>query len=247
MGRRILSAALPIIGAAVAGPAGAAIGGAAGGAISGGGLRGALIGAGTGFAGNAIGNSLSSSLAGTLGRAGTTSIGSLTSSSNVLGPYTLGNLGSSAANSVGNAIANTTLSSALGSYAGNSIAGSIGESLMPAEDSAPDTPMGPAPFTPTRSPQLNLPGSLSGFAGLDPNQQSSNLATQGVYGGGNGPDEEDYFTNMINRRLVDDAGQVDSDLSEINPIESSYLSQLGLGGYGDSRSLLEALSKRRRA
>lgn len=239
---KVFKIAAPIIGAAIAGPVGAAIGGAAAGAMGGGGLKGAAIGAATGYAGSAIGGSISGSLAGGLGKVGSTSLGSLASKAGTYGPFTLGNLGSGAANAVGNTLANTTLSSALGSYAGNSIAGGLAETLMPQKQAAPVSE-GPTPFNPSRQAQISLPGSISGLSGLDEGQQSSNLANQGVYGGGNGPQEQSYFTNLINRKLVDDSGRVDEDFSDINPIESSYLSQLGLGGNSNPRSLLEALSK----
>lgn len=238
----IFKAAAPIIGGIVGGPVGAAIGGAAAGATGGGGLKGALIGGATGYAGNVVGSSIGSSLSSSLGKVGGTSLGSL--SSNSAGPYSFGNLGSVAGNSIGNTVANTSIASALGSYAGNSIADSVGSSLFP-QESMQDTSsdMGQAkPFQAARNAQLTTPNSLSGFDSLDDQQQGTNLATQGTYGGGLGGEEQSYFTNLINRRLVDDAGQVDSDLSEINPIEKSYLSQLGLN-QDNPQSLLEALSK----
>lgn len=241
--KKIAKIAGPIVGGAVGGPAGAAVGGALGGAIGGGGLKGALIGAGTGYAGNVLGSSIGSSLTSNLGKIGGTSLGSL--SSNTLGPYAAGGIGKIAGNSIGSAIANTTVGGALGGFAGNSIAGSVADSLGLGEQpemSKPKTQT-ESPFAPSRNAQLDLPGSLTGLNGLDDVQQSTNLANQGVYGGGLGKDEQTYFTNLLNRRLVDDAGNVDSDLSEVNPIEQSYLSQIGLGGYQDSKSLLEALNK----
>lgn len=242
--KKIAKFALPIAGAAFGGPAGAALGGAAGGLIGGGGLKGAAIGGLTGFAGNAIGNSLASSISGGLGKLGGTTIGSA--------------LGKTSSNAIGNSLLSTTFGGGLAKFAGNSIAdnlvgGAFGEAEVQGQPNirssqgGPTATPEPSPFEPTREPQLQLPGSLSSFNSLDPNQQSSNIATQGVYGGGNGPEEENFFTNMINRRLVDDSGQVDQDLSEINPIESSYLSQLGLGGYTNPSSLLEALYGRNKA
>ena len=243
--KKVGKVALPIIGAAVGGPAGAAIGGGLSGAIGGGGLKGTLIGAATGYAGNAIGNSLASSLGGALGKAGSTSIGGLISK-NAMGPHTFGNLGSTALNSIGNTVANTTVSGAIGKFAGNSIADSLASSVMGSEEQesgglAPET-VQDEPFSPTRDAQLTLPNSLQDMSSMDPTQMSSNLATQGVYGGGLGPEEEAYFRNLINNRLIDESGAVDSDLSEINPIENSYLSQLGIGG-SNPTSILEALSR----
>jgi hypothetical protein len=236
--KKIASIAAPIVGGMFGGPIGAAAGGALGGAIGGKGLKGALIGGLTGYAGNAIGSSLGSSLSKGIGG---TAIGSLTSK-NAMGPFSFGNLGSSVANTLGNTVANTTLGQMVGSYAGNSIAQSVGDSFMPMDEDSPKT-SAPSPFQPTRSPSVDLPGSLADMQGQDEGQMSSNLATQGVYGGGLGGEEQAYFNSLINRRLIDDSGNVDADLSEVNPIEQSYLAQLGLGGYKDSRSLLEALSK----
>lgn len=236
--KKIVSIAAPVVGGAVGGPPGAAIGGAVGGAAKGGGLKGALIGAGTGFAGNVIGNSIAPTITGSLAKAGAsnTFTNSLANSS----------IGRMASNVIGPATGASLIGNAAGGFAGNTIAEGLGESLFPTAEEE-SSPSAPAPYSPTRQAQLDLPGSLSGFSGLDESQLSSNIATQGVYGGGQGPQEEDFFTNMINRRLIDDAGNTDQDLSEINPIESSYLSQLGLGGYTDPRSLLEAISKRKQA
>lgn len=211
--KKVAGAVLPHLGA---------VGGAANGLIQGDGLKGALQGglkSGLSAAGSIVGGNIGGSLfPGTIGSA----------------------LGSSASNALGSTIANQGIGKIAGSFAGNALGNSVADSLIPLEE--PETPKnsGPQPFSPTRQAQLDVPGSLSG---LEPDQASSNLATQGVYGGGLGPEEQSYFTNQINRRLVDDAGNLDSDLSEINPIEQAYLAQLGLGGYKDSRSLLEAMSK----
>lgn len=246
--KKIASVALPIIGTAVGASfgmpqLGAVLGGAAGGATTGKGLKGIGIGAATGFAGNAIGNALAPSISGALGKTGATALGRL-GAGNIAGPLAGSSL-SLPSNAFTNALANTTVSGALSKVAGNSIADSLGSSLMGGEEESAPTQSGPAPFVPGRDAQLELPSSLSSFGSLAPDQQSSSLATEGVYGGGLGQQEQDYFTNMLNRRLVDDTGQVDADLSEVSPIENSYLSQIGLGGYGDARSLLEALSKRK--
>lgn len=237
--KKIVGIAAPILGSLIPGVGpilGATLGGALGGAVQGNGIKGILKGAASGFAGNAIGGSIGSSLTGSLAKAGASN-----TFTNSLANSALGRV---ASNVVGPATGSSLIGGALGNYAGNSIAGSLSDSLFPEEQSTPEA-SGPSPFKATRDPQLELPSSLSSFGSLAPEQQSSNIATQGVYGGGNGPQEEDYFTNMINRRLVDDSGNVDSDLSEVSPIENSYLSQMGLGGYGDATSLLEALSKRK--
>lgn len=221
--KKIASFALPIVGNLIAPGIGGIIGGAAGGALSGGGLKGALLGGATSFAGNAIGGALSPSIA-SAGLKGT--VGSV--------------VGKTAANTLGSAISNTALSGIAGNAVGNYIADSAADSFMGDEEQDKPKVTGPAPFEAKRQAQLQTPSSL---VGQDEAQQSSNLATQGVYGGGLGGEEQSYFQNLINRRLVDDAGNVDTDLSEVSPIEQSYLAQLGLGGYSNSKSLLEAMSK----
>lgn len=231
----VFKVAAPIVGGIFGGPVGAAIGGAAGGAIGGGGLKGALIGGATGYGGSVIGNSIGSSLTSTLAKTGASN-----AFTNGIANSTIGRV---ASNVVGPATGSSLIGGAIGKFAGNSIADSIGSSLFPEEVSQESqSSSGPAPFKASRNAQLSLPGSLTGINGLEDQQQSSNLATQGTYGGGLGGEEQSYFTNLINRRLVDDAGNVDSDLSEINPIEKSYLSQLGLN-QDNPQSLLEALSK----
>lgn len=145
-------------------------------------------------------------------------------------------VGQETANAIGGTIANKSI----GSLAGQAAANSYSEDLA-----APPEPMaapGPAPFSASRQEQSALPGSLQGFGGLDVNQQATNIATQGVYGQGEGPQEASYFNNLINRRLVDESGKV-GDISSIQPIEQSYLQKLGLGGYSNSKDLLEAMSK----
>lgn len=225
--KKVAGFALPIVGNLIAPGIGGVIGGAIGGGLNGG-LKGAGIGALTSFAGNAIGDELGGTIAKGIGStAANSTIGGLTG------------------DAIGGAIGRTTVGSVLGNTVGNSIAGDVTSSLFPqqASGTAPkSTSLIPTPADPTRSPQLQLPGSLSGLAGLDPNQQASNIATQGVYGGGNGPQEQGYFNNLINNQLIDPSGKF-QDISSLSPIENSYLSQLGLGGYGNSKDLLGAISK----
>lgn len=103
-------------------------------------------------------------------------------------------------------------------------------------------PPAPAPYKPAAIQGLTTPGSLSKFGGMPLDQQVSNIATQGVYGQGNGPEESKYFTNLVNNQLVDQSGSTKS-LDTLSPIQNSYLSQLGFGGHTDTTKLLEQLSK----
>lgn len=164
--------------------------------------------------------------------------------------------GSGSSNAIGSALANTGANAASGGFvsnlfstpvaslAGNAISGNLASSLAGVSPQTGNVgASGPAPFKPVRQKEQNLPVSLSAFGGLTPGQQSSNIANQGVYGTGLGPQESSYFLNLINRRLIDQSGKVASDTSSISPIENSYLSQLGLGGWTNPNSLLESISK----
>jgi len=243
----IAPVAVGLIGTALGGPF---LGAAAAGTYSGvknHSLESGLLGGLGTFAGNALGSSFGSGL-GTVG----SSLGSGTANAigeGAISPFAgglfgsaggdissgiTGLLGESGANAIGSSIANTSIGGALGSYAGNSLGSSIG--------AQPSAPSGPAPFQPTQSAQAALPSSLSSFSDQSPLQQSTNLATQGVYGGGLGPQEQQYFLNLENRKLVDQSGKT-SDMSSLSPIEGSYLSKLGLGGRPDTSSLLQAISQ----
>jgi hypothetical protein len=92
-----------------------------------------------------------------------------------------------------------------------------------------------APWSPTRASGYSMPSNLGYMGGMNPQQQTSGIATQGIYGGGAGQDENQYFLNLINNRLMDTGGNNTGDLS---PIEQSYLQKLGLGGYQDENELL---------
>lgn len=235
--KRILPVAGAIVGNVIAPGIGGAIGAGVGTKATGGSWGDALKAGALSYAGGKIGSAVGGSSVGrSLGFGGTVG-DAIGSASNVAGPSFMNipglssAIGETAANSVGASIANTGLAEAAGSFAGNALA-----------QSSPKI-SGPAPFNPKQQDQQDLPESLSAFGSLSPEQQSSNIATQGVYGGGAGPQEQSYFLNLINRRLVDQSGHVDENMSDVNPIENSYLAQLGLGGYGNTRNLLEAISK----
>lgn len=137
----------------------------------------------------------------------------------------------------------------LATHAALGAATSFGSSLFsPSNDhvnSDVPGPTAPAPFQPKHEDNISLPGSLSGLSGLSSDQIGSNIATKGVYGGGEGPEENSYFANLINHKLISDSGQVSGDTSSISPIEGSYLNQLGLGGYSNPNDLLQSISKKR--
>lgn len=198
-------------------------------------LQSGAISAGTSYAGGQIGNALGGP-SGILGNAG--NIGQATNA--ITGGGSIGNFIGNEFGDIAPALANTSVASVLGGAAGQA----LGTSLQGPSKS---TDTGPAPgFTPSQSSASPLPPSLSGLSTLDPTQQASNLATQGTFGGGNGPQEQDYYKNLLNRQLVDSSGKV-ADINTLSPIESSYNQQLGLGGYNNSTDLLKALSQWKQA
>lgn len=151
--------------------------------------------------------------------------------------------GSFVANTLPSSIGGAALGAIGGGYAGNSIADAISPSGVKGRQAVAAASAGqPTPFSPKQDNAAATPSSLQALGGLTPLQQATNVATGGVYGGQNGPDEKSYFTNLINRQLIDSGGKV-SNISTLNPIENSYLKQIGLGGYGNSSDLLQAISK----
>lgn len=145
----------------------------------------------------------------------------------------LGSAGNYISQNLPASVAGAQLAGSLGSAAGSALGGGISDNLTGVGSSKGT---GSPSITPGAwSTQSTMPSSLSGYAGLSPGQVSSNIATQGVYGGGEGPQEQDYFLNLINSRLNGDAN------TQLSPIEQSYLSQLGLGGSTSNQNLQSKL------
>lgn len=232
--KKVKPFALPAIGALIAGPAGLGLTSSAVGAALGSGISSytsqhdplaALLSAGGSLVGSSIGSSL---LPQTVGSA---------AFSNLPG----GALSNFAQNSIPSALANASIGSLIGSNIGSSAGASFAGNSMK-EKPQIAAPAGPKPFVPKQDAEQDLPPSLAGFGALSPMQRSTNLANQGVYGGGNGPEEQAYYVNQAQRRLVDPAGKV-ADQSIFNPIEQSYLQRLGLGGASSGMNLAELISK----
>lgn len=204
-------------------------------------FSGLLAGAGS-FAGNALGSSLGSALGSSGGGLlGETPINAL---GNTFGGSTVGAVapfGSFAGNALGSSNIGSFLGGAAGGNVGESLGRDLGGAINPMSGSS-SASNGTPSFSPTRSAEMSLPSSLSQLSGMDPFQQSTNIASKGVYGGGQGANENSYFLNLINRQLVDDQGKV-GNTSSINPVQNSYLSQLGLGGYSDSNDLLKKINQ----
>lgn len=149
---------------------------------------------------------------------------------------------SGAASGVGNYALNNPLTTLAG---GATLAGGLSQAGVfnsPTNDATANSTFTPTPFNPTEQSQSSIPGSLSNLSGGDPFQQATNLATRGVYGGGNGPQETNYFLNLLNRQLFDQTGKLANDNSSINPIENSYLSQLGITGQNPT-DILKGISQ----
>lgn len=184
-------------------------------------LSGLLAGAGS-YAGNAVGASLGQSVANGLG--GTVAQTPANALGNLFGGSAVG-----AAAPFGSFVGNALGSSSIGSIGGAALGGNVG--AQAASGLNPQSPQLDAVpgFSPSQQPSLGLPQSLSQLSGLDPTQQTTNIASKGVYGGGQGPQENNYFLNQINRQLFDQNGNVQSNLN-LPQIDMSYLNQLGISG-----------------
>lgn len=190
---------------------------------------GALAGGGAYIGGQALGG-----LGGTLGETPANALGS------TFGGDTVGSIapfGSFA----GNVLGSGTIGSSIGSSLGQGIGTQAFNALNPASQAPSSDIGGITPFSPSQQPQMGIPQSLSQFSGLSPLQQGTNIATKGVYGGGNGPQENQYFMNLVNRSLFDN-GQVAANSNNINPVEMGYLNQLGVSGSSPT-DLLKGISQ----
>lgn len=143
----------------------------------------------------------------------------------------------------GSVFGSQTPGSLVGGAVGSTVGQAGAQSALPGLFQSPtSTPAGPSPFMPTEAAQAALPASLSSYQNLDPLQQATNIASKGVYGGGEGADETNYFNNLINRQLYGSNGQLATDTSSINPVENSFINQIGLGGYSSPTDLLQKIS-----
>jgi hypothetical protein len=230
------------VGFAVGGPAGAAIGSGIGTKLSGGSTRDALISAGGSYvggrflgagAGDVAGNMTQSSIPGLRGLGGRLASG------------TFGSLGS--------AIGAASFPGITGSLMGQSIARmAAGPQMMaPINEGAPTAqPTGPsnAPLPTSQPEAAALPSSLSQFSGLDPLQQLSGVATEGLYGGGTGAQEQNYFLNLLQRQLIGSQGGYQDYSTSVNPTTEAYLqNNLGLQFDPSTTSLLQAIANRNAA
>lgn len=221
------------------------------------GPTGFLGGAGAAAVGSGIGSGLATGVetgnpiaglgSGILGGAGSyagsqllgPALSGLGSSANSMSGETMpGFMGQNLGSWAGNATPGSLIGGAAGSTVGSDIGSQAGQMINPMNSSSG----GPQGFQPSMSPQMGIPQSLSQFGSLSPNQQGSNIATKGVYGGGNGPEETNYFLNLMNRQQFDQGGNLGSSVNA-SPIDQSYLSQLGISGYNDPSSLLQGISK----
>lgn len=212
-----------------------------------------------GFENSRRGESAGQAIIGGAKNAGLSYVGSSVGSAlgdyagNSLSGTQLGNvLNETPANAAGNTFGADTVANfaPMGSTAGNILgSATIGQSLgsgaaqgLVNNATTFTPPPGAAPgFSPSEQPSLGIPQSLSQLSNLNPQQQTSNIASQGVYGGGNGPQETNYFLNQINRQLFDQNGNVQSN-NNLAPIDMSYLNQLGISG-STPNSILQGISQ----
>lgn len=219
---------------------GGALGAAAGSKLSGGSNTQALLSAGGTYLGSQF-----------LGGAPGDIAGNLTTSS-IPGASSLGEgLANGSLGTAGSALGASSFGSLVGGLEGQSIAGLVGGAgAAPAADTPAPNVGGPKNADlPTSAPKAaSLPSSLSGFNGLDSLQQGTGIATQGVYGGGTSGDESNYFTNLLQRQLIDDKGGYNDYGSNVNPTEESYLhNNLGLQFDPNTPSLLQAIANKQAA
>lgn len=146
-----------------------------------------------------------------------------------LGTPVAKSLSDTALSGAGSAFGSATPGDILGGAVGSSVGSSVAQSAAPSMFS-PDVSTDDSQWRPKQQSQSALPGSLSSYSGLNPDQQASNIATKGVYGGGNGSQEQNYFLNLINRQLVDPTGNLAANTNNLAPVDMSYLSQLGISG-----------------
>ncbi len=223
----------PYLGAALSG----ALGAGAGTLVAGGDLKdaalagvgsyvgGKFLGSGSGdVAGNLTSNTATRSLGETLATSGSGSL--------------LGQIGAASVPQLSGALAGQTLASGIS----NAMA-PLPLASQP-EPSAGALAPGPSDAPLVRQKEAALPSALGDFANLDPLQRSTGLATKGAFGGGLGKEEQDYFLNLINRRLMDDQGNF-GDIGQINPVEKTYLEgNLGLQFDPTAKSLLQSIANR---
>lgn len=257
----VLDVIVPLAAAAIGTVVGGPIGGAAGAALGAGGVNyshthnfgsalkaGALSGGGSYIGGNIAGNLLGDQL-GTVGSAlGISGSGDLGAAAT---GQELGELGGGSSLPWGSIGAGSgDIASALGSGAGrllstpisSAVGSAVGNNLASGYASQPN-PSTPAAWVPTQAGAASLPGSLNSMSSLTPQQQASGLATQGVYGGGLGPQEQAYYGNLLNRQLVDSGGHYPGSTNgALSPIEQSYNSQLGFGNDNNTYNLLKELN-----
>lgn len=243
--KTVLKAAPAVVGSVaggvLGGPAGAAAGSALGTKLGGGSNTQALFSAGGSYLGGQF-----------LGGGSGDVAGNLTQSS-IPGLPSLGeSLANGSLGSAGSALGAASFGPLSGSLTGQSIANLVSggaEGPAQADPVAPNVTGPKEAALPTSAPKAaSLPSSLGSFAGLDPLQQGTGIATQGVYGGGTGKEESDYFTNLLQRQLINDKGGYNDYGSNVNPTEESYLhNNLGLQFDPNTQSLLQAIANKQAA
>lgn len=202
------------------------------------GVKGGALGAAGSYVGGALGNEAGSALSNN----GFTSAGNFLNQTpaNALGDSVGGQAVGSVApfgSFAGNALGSTSIGSLAGSGAADALTSNMNSQAL----NGMFPPAAASGFSPTMSPQMGLPQSLSQFGSLNPNQQASNIASQGVYGGGNGPDETNYFLNLMNRQQFTNGNL--NQQTNLSPIDQSYLSQLGISNYSNPTGLLQGISQ----
>lgn len=161
----------------------------------------------------------------------------------------LGSVGNSVATGIadyGGSIGGQLLASNTGAIIGSvapSFLGASGAQQQPTElysytDPASQALQKELSFKPVRPSEQDTPDFLSGLTNL---QKRSNIAAQGVFGGGVEQDTQKYYDNLLQRNLISDTGRVE-DINGLLPVETQYLQKRG-APIGSSLDLLRYLQQ----
>lgn len=149
------------------------------------------------------------------------------------GMGTAGIVGKSLYSSATSALAPTSAAGKV--FQALSLAGGMGGAPKPQREVLSQQRIGnPAPsagevpqFFPQRPQAMNRPSALNELAGFSPEQERSYLATRGK-NTGLGSEEQSYYDNLVQRSLIGEGGQVNTENPNwLMPIESSYYSGQG--------------------
>lgn len=92
---------------------------------------------------------------------------------------------------------------------------------------APAPALQEEPFVPERPDAVERPEALSELAAFSPLQERTALATRGLEAG-LGTSEQNYYTNLLQRSLVGEGGQVTAGQDFLAPVEQQFFQRQGV-------------------